>query len=245
METLWRYTPLLIVAGVWELLPRTGLVSPLALPPFSSILVAWWELAASGELWQPTIASLYRGFGGLGLAIGIGVPLGILMATVRWIDLVFGPIVKLFYPMPKSALIPVMLLWLGLGDASKIVLIFLGCMLPVIMSAYNGARSADKFLIWTALSMGASHGQVIREVVFPSAVPDILAGIRTALALSFLLLVSSELTIARDGLGYMIGWLGDSGAYPFMFAVILTVSLIGFTADRLYLMMSERVLEWR
>jgi ABC-type nitrate/sulfonate/bicarbonate transport system permease component len=147
--------------------------------------------------------------------------------------------------MPKSALIPVMVLWLGFGDASKVVLIFVGCLLPVTLSAFNGARGTEEVLIWSARSLGASRARVLWEVVLPSALPELLSGIRTALALSFVLLVSSELIVARQGLGYMIGWLGDGGAYDAMFAVVLTVALLGFAADRCYLIMTRRILAWR
>jgi ABC-type nitrate/sulfonate/bicarbonate transport system permease component len=138
-----------------------------------------------------------------------------------------------------------MLLWLGLGDASKIVLIFIGCMLPVTLSAFNGARGTEQVLIWSARSLGASRVRVLWEVVVPSALPELLSGIRTALAFAFVLLVASELIVARSGFGYMIGWLGDGGVYDAMFAVVLTVALLGFAADRGFLMLMRRVLAWR
>jgi ABC-type nitrate/sulfonate/bicarbonate transport system permease component len=151
----------------------------------------------------------------------------------------------MLYPMPKSALIPITVLWLGFGDGSKILLIFLGCMLPVTLGAFNGARSSDQALVWSARSMGASRARVLWDVVLPSAMPEILTGIRTALALSFVLLVSSELIVARSGLGYLIGFLGEGGVYDAMFAVVLTVAFLGFFADRLYQLLVERLLQWR
>jgi NitT/TauT family transport system permease protein len=237
--------PLLILALAWEAAARLGLVSALALPPLSAVIVAWLELARSGELWSNGAASLYRAGAGLGLAIAIGGTLGILMAWWRPLQIVLGPLVELFYPMPKSALIPVTALWLGFGDGSKILLILLGCMLPVTLGAYNGARGADAALIWSARSMGAGRLTTLWDVVVPSALPEILNGIRSAIALSFVLLVSAELIVARDGLGYMIGFLGAGGVYDAMFAVVLTVALLGFIADRLYRRAMHRVLQWR
>ena len=154
------------------------------------------------------------------------------MATWRPLDLMAGPLVELFYPMPKSALIPVTALWLGFGDGSKILLIFLGCMLPVTLGGYNGARGADRVLLWSARSMGASRLRTLLDVVLPSALPELANGVRTALALSFILLVSSELIAARQGLGFLIGSLGADGSYEAMFAVVLTVAALGFLADR-------------
>jgi NitT/TauT family transport system permease protein len=240
-----RYMPLLLLALAWEATTRVGLVPASALPPLDAVLRSWFDLAATGDLWTNGVASISRAAAGLALATLCGSLVGILMAWYKPIRIAVNPIVQFFYPMPKSALIPVMVLWLGFGDASKIVTIFIGCLLPVTLSAFNGARGTDEVLIWSARSLGASRARVLWEVVLPSALPELLSGVRTALALSFVLLVASELIVARQGLGYMIGWLGDGGAYDAMFAVVLTVALMGFVADRLYLMLVRRVLVWR
>ncbi|HYM72430.1 MAG TPA: ABC transporter permease [Stellaceae bacterium] len=240
-----RYMPLVLLALAWEAVTRAGLVPASALPPLDQVGAAWYDLARDGDLWHNAVSSISRGAAGLALAIGLGSAIGMLMAWYKPVQIVTNPIVQFFYPMPKSALIPVMVLWLGFGDASKVAVIFFGCMLPVTLSAYNGARGTDQVLIWSARSMGASRARVLWEVVLPSALPELLSGIRTALALAFVLLVSSELIVARAGLGYMIGWLGDGGAYDAMFAVVLTVALLGFVADRAYLMLMRHILAWR
>jgi NitT/TauT family transport system permease protein len=242
---LVRFLPLLLLALLWEIAPRIGLVSSLALPPLSAVLSAWFELLRDGDLLTNGASSLYRASAGLALAIVVGAALGVFMAWWRPVNAVLGPLVELFYPMPKSALIPVTVLWLGFGDGSKILLIFLGCMLPVTIGAFNGARGSERVLIWSARSMGASRLRVLWDVVLPSAMPELLNGIRTAIALAFILLVSSELIVARQGFGYLIGFLGANGSYEGMFAVVLTVALIGFAADRLYQLLMQRVLQWR
>jgi NitT/TauT family transport system permease protein len=224
---------------------RLGLVSADVLPSLSAVASAWWNLAVDPDLWRNTLASLYRGGAGLALAILVGGALGIAMAWWRPVNALASPLVEMLYPMPKSALIPVTVLWLGFGDGSKILLIFLGCMLPVTLGAFNGARSCEQALVWSARSMGASRLNVLWDVVVPSALPELLNGIRTALALSFILLVSSELIVARAGLGYLIGFLGEGGVYDAMFAVVLMVAFLGFFADRLYMLAANRVLRWR
>ena len=239
-----RYSPLLIVAIIWELLPRAGLVSATLLPPFTLIVHDGASLFGDNEIYFHAAASLSRAFSGLALAIAFGVSAGALMAFYQPIRLVLNPIVQMFYPMPKSALIPVMIIWLGIGSASKIVLIFIGCMLPVVISTFNGARGVDQIYLWSARSLGASEREVLWEIVLPAAMPQIFNGIRTSLAICFVLLVSSELLISTEGLGYLIGVLGENGVYPTMFAVIFIVIAIGFFADRMYLMASRRVLAW-
>jgi ABC-type nitrate/sulfonate/bicarbonate transport system permease component len=240
-----RYLPLLLLALAWEVGARSGLVSTLALPPLSTVAAAWVDLLKDGELVSNGAASLWRTGAGLALAIAVGAALGIFMAWWRPVNVLLSPLVEIFYPMPKSALIPVTVLWLGFGNGSKMLLIFLGCMLPVTIGAFNGARSSEQALVWSARSMGANRLRMLWDVVVPSAMPELLNGIRTALALSFILLVSSELIAAREGLGYLIGFLGASGTYDAMFAVVLTVALLGFIADRIYLVLMQRMLRWR
>ncbi|MFN3657048.1 MAG: ABC transporter permease [Pseudolabrys sp.] len=245
MKAFIRYSPLLILAVLWELVARLELVSTTALPPLSDVIYAWVEMIRDGELVHNAGASLYRAAAGLGLSILVGAVLGIAMAWWRPANILLAPMVEIFYPLPKSALIPVTVIWLGFGDGSKILLIFLGCMLPVTVGAFNGARASEQVLVWSARSMGASRLRMLWDVVLPSAMPELLNGIRTALALSFILLVSSELIVAQKGFGHLIGSLGANGTYDAMYAVVLTVAFLGFAADRLYLLITRRTLAWR
>ncbi len=240
-----KYLPLLLLALIWEAVVQLGLVSRDLLPSLSDVLKAGWGLASEADFWKNAAASLYRGAAGLALAIVIGAVLGIAMAWWKPVNVLVAPLVEVFYPLPKSALIPVTVIWLGFGDGSKILLIFLGCMLPVTIGAFNGARSSEQALVWSARSMGASRLRMLWDVVVPSAMPELLNGIRTALALSFILLVSSELIVAQKGFGHLIGSLGANGSYDAMYAVVLTVAFLGFAADRLYLLITKRTLAWR
>ncbi|HYQ06535.1 MAG TPA: ABC transporter permease [Xanthobacteraceae bacterium] len=245
MRTGLRYLPLVLLALAWEAVARLNLVDTSALPPLSKVGSAWIDLIRGGELIDNGKASLYRGSVGLLLAIFGGGGLGLLMARWRLLDIFVNPLVELFYPLPKSALIPVTVLWLGFGDASKILLIFLGCMIPVTIGAYNGARGSDHALVWSARSMGANRLRMMWDVILPSALPELLNGIRTALALAFILLVSSELIVSQQGFGYLIGYLGATGSYEGMYAVALTVAFLGFAADRVYQLFMQWLLAWR
>jgi len=245
MRAGFRYLPLVLLALAWEAIARLNLVDTSALPPLSKVAIAWIDLIRGGELIDNGKASLYRGSVGLLLAVFGGGSLGLLMARWRLFDVFVNPLVELFYPLPKSALIPVTVLWLGFGDGSKILLIFLGCMIPVTIGAYNGARGSDHALVWSARSMGANRLRMMWDVIVPSALPELLNGIRTALALAFILLVSSELIVSQQGFGYLIGYLGATGSYEGMYAVALTVAFLGFAADRLYQAFIQWVLRWR
>ncbi|WP_341987489.1 ABC transporter permease [Azorhizobium sp. AG788] len=240
-----RYLPILIVVVIWQILATAGPLSNELLPSVPAVVTAFWDLVRDGEILRHGLRSLFRASLGLGAAIAVGVAAGLAMAAFRPARLLINPIVQLFYPMPKSALIPVMMIWFGLGDMSKILLIFLGCLLPVVVSTYNGAKGVNPFLQWSARSLGASRFETLLQVTLPAAMPELLNGIRTALAFSFILMVSSEFVIAKDGVGYLISQLGDGGAYAAMFAVILCVAAVGFAADRAYGALVRRQLRWR
>jgi len=239
-----RMIPLLILALVWEALARSGLISDYALPTLTSVAQAFAHMAG-GDLAYHTARSVWRGMIAFAAAVPLGIAAGVLIAWYLPVRFVLKPILQCLYPMPKSALIPLTIIWIGIGDASKIVLIFIGTLVPIVMSAFNGARGVDQTLLWTARSLGASERQVLCEIVIPAALPEIMNGIRTALALSFILMVAAELVIANDGIGYLINLLGEAGQYAGMFAGVIAISAIGFAADRAFVAFTRWLLAWR
>jgi NitT/TauT family transport system permease protein len=244
-DTFIKYSPVLILFAVWEFLSVTQIIPELFLPSFSSVAGSWYRLLISGEIPLHTAASLWREAVGFALSVLVGTALGIGMARSRFMEDFFDPLINLIYPIPKSALIPILIVWLGIGHLSKIAVIFLGCILPVVVSSFNGAKGVDRFIIWSALNMGTGRRRILWRVIIPAALPDILSGARTALAISFVLLVSSEMLASNLGLGFLIFFLGEGGDYAGMFAAIMTVTLLGFFADRVYLYFMNRILKWR
>ena len=240
----WRYSPLLILALAWEAVTQAELISQYALPTFSGVLVSLGNLIMD-DLTYHTLRSVGRGFTALGAAILLGTTAGVLMAWYKPVRILLKPFIQMFYPMPKSALIPLTIMWIGLGDVSKIVLIFIGCLLPIVVSAFNATRGVEGVLLWSARGLGANEREVLLEVVLPAAMPEILNGWRLALGLSFILMVAGELIIANDGIGFLINFLGEGGDYKGMFAGVITISVVGFAADRLYRLFMRRMLIWR
>lgn len=240
-----RYLPLLILGGIWEALPQLGLVDRAQLPPPNEVAVAWLELLYSGDLAANGLSSLVVLVQALLLSVSVGILLGVSMARFSLAQDIFEPVLKALYPVPKSALIPIMIIWFGLGATSKVASVFLGCLLPIVTSTFYGARGVEQTLIWSSQSVGARPVAVIRDVIIPAAMPDILAGIRNAIAIGFILLISAELLIGQVGIGYLISFLGEAGLYPGMFAAILTVSAAGFLADRAFVLVMRRALAWR
>lgn len=241
---LVKYTPVLILCAAWETLSRSGVINETFLPSFTQVAEAWVGLFLSGELIVHGASSLWREATGFSLAVLFGVSVGIGMARYRPFKDFFEPLISIIFPLPKSALIPILIIWLGIGHLSKVAVIFLGCLLPITISSYNGARGTDKYLIWSAQNMGTGRRKLFWKIIFPAALPDILSGTRLALAVSFVLLVSSEMLAGNSGLGFLLFFLGEGGEYAGMFAAILTLTLLGFSADRLYLFIMRRVLAW-
>jgi NitT/TauT family transport system permease protein len=244
-NALLYYAPLALLAIAWDLASRFNLIAPELAPSPAATLDALWTLIASGELVEHAGVSIYRESVGLLASIVIGTVIGVGMARIEWVRILLRPCVTFLYPMPKSALIPILLLWFGLGHMSKIAAVFLGCLLPMVTSSYNGARGVEPQLIWSARSLGASQWGVLWKVLLPAALPDVLSGARIALALSWLLLVAAEMMISRNGLGFLISYSGETGDYANMFAAVLVVVAIGFFSDRFFLALMRWSLRWR
>lgn len=240
-----RYAPIVLLIALWEFCSRTGLVAEDVLPAFSTVIERLWQLSGSGEMLSHVGASLLRAASGLSLAVVVGSGLGFALAASATAQRLIQPSLTFLYPLPKSALIPVIIIWLGFGHAAQVAVIFLGCLLPIILGAYNGARGAENTLIWSARSLGANAIETEWHVIIPAALPDLLAGIRVALALSFVLLISSEMVGAQRGMGFLISFLGDGGDYAGMFASAFVVTAIGFAADRGYLAIYHYLLRYR
>jgi ABC-type nitrate/sulfonate/bicarbonate transport system permease component len=168
----------------------------------------------------------------------------LLMARLPSVQRAVEPILLLVYPVPKPALIPLFMIWLGIGDFSKVAVIALACLLPVVVATYNGAKSVDDMLLWSARSRGTSEARLLWRVVLPAALPQIAAGVRTAIAIAVIVLVSSEFISAEKGLGYLIFSYGGVGADDAMLAVVIWLAALGYLLDRIYLAGLRRLMSW-
>ncbi len=238
------YLPIFAGLLLWEFAARAGLLDPALFPSLGDTLAAFVRLAEKGHLLENAEISLFRQSSGFFLAAFFGILSGILMAESRWVRIVLDPLLRATFPLPKSALIPLFILWLGIGDSAKIAAVFLGCLLPVVVSTYNAARGINNQLVWSAWSLGTPKWLIPWKVVLPAALPEVMSGLRIALALSFTLMVSAEFLIGQRGLGTLIATLGEDGDYPGMFAAVLAVTIIGFAADRLFLWLNGKLLNW-
>ena len=233
------------LALVWEILPRLGLVDAVFLPPLSEVLAAWWDLLVSGELWSHTSASLGRSAAGFGLAVAIGVPLGLLIGWYRPVANLLNSLLEVFRNTAALAILPVFVLILGLGETSKVAIIFYGCTWPILLNTVSGVRTVDPLLIKSARSLDLSPVRLFQKVVLPAAVPTIFTGIRLAGAASILILIAAEMVGAKAGLGYLINYAQFNFAVPDMYAGIITISAIGLLVNQLLVVIERRFSTWR
>jgi ABC-type nitrate/sulfonate/bicarbonate transport system permease component len=226
---------------LWQICGAYGLL-PRYLPPPAVVLGTMLAMIASGELFLHIGASLFRS--AMGFLIGMGSGLAIGLAAGSWIRLerFYDPIISLTYPVPKVALLPIIFAWFGLGDASKIVVIAASVFYPAYVSAFYGAKSVDRLHLWSARNMGAGRLRLFWRIILPSALPQIFAGLRIGLGMSFVVMFTAELISAQSGLGYLVGVAEDSARFDLMYVAIITVGIIGFAADRLLLSIRRRVL---
>jgi ABC-type nitrate/sulfonate/bicarbonate transport system permease component len=234
---------LLAAVGAWQAL-ALGDRPDFLLPP-TEVARHVVDAVASGELLPHVGASLARSLPGFGLGSALGIGLGLLAGVARGFAQAVSPVVFLSYPVPKIVFLPLFMLWFGLGDVSKILIVALACFYPCFINAYYGARATRTIVVWSALNMGAGRLQVFRKVVLPSALPLVFAGLRVSLALSFIMLFSTEMINARSGLGFLIRQSESSLRFDLMYVSIVAVAVLGYASDRLLLLVRRRLLAWQ
>jgi ABC-type nitrate/sulfonate/bicarbonate transport system permease component len=241
-RTLRIAAPLALV-GLWQLLALVGLPDYLLSP--AEIARALGATLASGELLGHVGASLARALPGFLLGSLLGVGLGLAAGVGRGVDQALSPVVFLTYPVPKVVMLPIFMLWFGIGDLSKVLIIALACFYPTFINAYHGARATPAILVWSGLNMGARRRHLFWKVVVPAALPLVFAGLRVSLALSFILLVTAEMVNARSGLGFLIRQAESSLAFDLMYVAIVAIAVLGYASDRLLAVVRRRVLAWQ
>ncbi|MEU1423367.1 ABC transporter permease [Kitasatospora sp. NPDC005751] len=230
---------------LWELAPHFDLVDPTFLPPFSEVLDAWYGLLQSGQLADNTLASLTRSLSGFGLAVVIGVPLGLLIGWYRPVANLLSPLLELFRNTAALALLPVFVLILGIGETSKISIVLYACLWPILLNTISAVRGVDQTLIRLARSLDLSAPRLFEKVILPASVPMIFTGVRLAGAVSILVLVAAEMVGAKAGLGYLINASQYNFAIPQMYAGIVTISVIGLVFNQLLVELERRFTAWR
>jgi ABC-type nitrate/sulfonate/bicarbonate transport system permease component len=234
---------LIFLILLWEVLWLRGLPAYVLGPV--EILRFFLAALGSEELYSHIGASLARSLPGFAIGTLMGIALGLLAGVARWFDRVLSPAIFLSYPVPKIVMLPLFMLWFGIGDFSKILIIALACFYPAFINAYYGAKSTRVTLVWSGLNMGAGKARIFFKVVVPSALPLIFAGTRVSLALSFIVMFAAEMINAPSGLGHLIRVAESGLRFDLMYVSLLSIAVLGYAGDRLLRVARERVLAWQ
>ena len=222
-----RVLSLVGLVVLWEIVARIGWVPVLFLPSPLGVVAEGWEMVVSGELVGHLAASLRRLLFGFAVGGGLGVIVGIVVGFFSVAEAVGTPLIAATFPVPKIALLPLLILWLGLGEPSKIAVIALGVFFPMAINTYTGVRQADALLVRAAVSFGARRWSVIRKVILPSALPMIFAGLRLGAGTALLLLVAAEMIAVESGIGFLVLHAGNIMATTKLMVGIVVLSLLG------------------
>ncbi|WP_027519278.1 ABC transporter permease [Bradyrhizobium sp. WSM1417] len=190
------------------------------------------------------LASLRRMAVGFGIAVSVSIPLGLLMGRSRAVAAFFNPLLMVIYPVPKAALMPIIMLWLGVGDITKTLVIFLGVSLPVIYHSFEGAKAVEEKMLWSGAAMGLSPAQRLVRIVLPAALPEILTGCRTGLVLALITMITSEMIARQSGAGNILFNALDMGQYDTVFAMIIIVGAMGICLDAIFERVRARLVRW-
>ncbi|WP_431299092.1 ABC transporter permease [Tabrizicola sp. BL-A-41-H6] len=236
-----------LVAGflaVWQIGSTFGWINPTVFPPLDKILAATWEGIAGGKLLDDIAISLQRSGLAFAAAVGLGIPLGLFMGQIRAVEEALDPLLQFFRQTSALALYPVFILLLGLGEASKVFVIFWATLFPILLATIGGVKEVDRKLIEMATTFGASRATIFRRVVLPASVPSIFVGLRLSATTALLLLIAAEMIGANKGLGFQVMNAQYNFQIPQMFAAILLLAVLGLSANAVLVTLQRRLCRW-
>ena len=242
--TIARVLPILCLLAGWEALARSGAFTHYQLPAFSAVLERIGSDAMSGDLAINTALTIYRALVGFAICAVGGVAIGMAMSRNVFANWFFDPIVSVGFPMPKIAFLPVVILWLGVYDVSKITIIVIDAIFPVIAATVIAIQGVERELLWSARNMGANNRELLTQIVLPAALPQIMTGLQVALPLSLIVAVVAEMLMGGYGLGGAMMEASRFANSTGVFAGIVEIAVIGYGLVKVMALMRRRLLIW-
>jgi len=235
---------ILVLLIAWEAFARSGRVTPFMLPPFSAVVERIYTDALGGDLWINLGLTLYRSMAGFLIATFGGIALGTAMSRSRLACWFFDPIISVGFPMPKIAFLPIIMLWLGLYDVSKISIVVFDAIFPVVTATLAGIAGVEKELLWSARNMGASERELTWQIVLPAALPQILTGLQVALPISLIVAIIAEMAMGGYGLGGAMMGASRFADSRGVFAGIVEIAIVGYVLIKTMALIRRRLLVW-
>jgi ABC-type nitrate/sulfonate/bicarbonate transport system permease component len=235
---------ILVLLIAWEVFARSGKVTAFMLPPFSAVAERIYADAISGALWRNLSVTMLRAMAGFFIAAVGGIALGAAMARNRMVRWFFDPIISVGFPMPKIAFLPIIILWLGVYDVSKICIVVFDAIFPVVTATLAGIASVDKELIWSGRNMGASERELMWQIILPAALPQILTGLQVALPIALIVAIIAEMAMGGYGLGGAMMSASRFADSRGVFAGIVEIAIVGYALIKAMAVIRRRLLAW-
>jgi ABC-type nitrate/sulfonate/bicarbonate transport system permease component len=235
----------ILFLAIWEILPRAGLVASIILfPPPSIVIASSWPMILSGEIPYNILVSLGRAGAGYAIAAFLGIAIGLATARIIVVRDLLEPLLHGFRSLPVIALVPISVLWFGIGEGAKIALVATGAFFPIWISTFIGVRDVHQIYLRSAACLGAGRIQTLLMVILPAALPFIIAGMRQGIAIALIVLVAAELAGARAGVAYMMSMGHQLFRVDIMFAGLFILAALGFVCDRLFVALCRWLFPW-
>jgi taurine transport system permease protein len=239
-----RIGSIVALAVAWEVFARSGAVTPFMLPPLSAVLARIWNDLLGGDLMLNTALSLYRALAGFAIGAVFGIGLGMAIcrnALARWF---FDPIISVGFPMPKIAFLPVVMLWLGVYDVSKITMVAVEAIFPVVTATIVGIRGVERELLWSARNMGAGERELLWQIALPASLPQIITGLQVALPIALIIAIVTEMFMGGYGLGGAMNTAARFADSRGVFAGIVEIAVLGYALVKIMSLIRRRLLLW-
>jgi len=246
LQHLLQYFGLSVaIIGVWQLLFHLGRLNPLLLPPPSRIALTFRDLLESGDLLRHIGISLIRVLEGFGIALFLGLSSGIAIGLSKTLDRFTDLVIQVVKPIPPIAWIPLAILWFGIGEKSKVYIIFLGAFFPIIINTIDGIRQTDHKFVEVAKLLAVPRFKFVFQVVLPGALPAIMTGVRVGLMVAWICVVAAELIAASSGIGYLIMDARELSQSDVVLVGMFTIGVIGKVMDSLIKLLEKRLITWK
>ncbi|NJD53951.1 MAG: ABC transporter permease [Candidatus Methanoperedens sp.] len=240
-----KYLLVFIVIFLWEILPRSGIINPILLPTFSLTIITIKNLFLSGELLVHLSASLKRSLLGFGLALVAGISLGLVIGWYNRIEMYSDLLVQSLRNTSTFALMPIFILLLGIGELSKIAIIFFGAVWPILINTISGVKNVDPLFIKAARSMGVNDRELFRKVILPASVPSIIAGVRLGVKIAIMVVIAAEMIAANSGMGYFIQYARTVIQTDQVYAGVLVMTVLGLAANYFMVWIEKKATYWK
>lgn len=229
---------------IWYIASETGKINPRILPSPIKVFTTFLNLLSSGKLWKDLSISFLRVIKGFAIGAGIGIVLGVLMGLSKALNKILSSLVSIFRPIPMIAWIPLLILALGIGEKSKVAVIIIGTLWPVLLNTISGIQSVDKKLLEVAQVLEKGKAQILIKVILPSAWPSIFTGIRLGISTAWTCVVAAEMIAASSGIGYMITYAREMSQPDVVLTGVFTIGFVGLFIDYLILRVQKSLLKW-